>query len=284
MKLVQRWSVSTSKGCLSKAWYTDSTGRRYMVKGNSKCRDKAKYNKDGDLYERVYKVYEPFSEVIAYKVAKCLGLACVEYQCLPRDYFPEVETFRCDYVSVCPELILNDGIQKLSAYEALKAYYGGEKNVKDYWLYYLHMPTDRQFLCSMLLFDAIIGNVDRHLNNWDGFWDTDAQGNMFYASLSLYDNGASLLAQVADNDLSLNFSIGRDISKPFKRTHTQQLQLIKRTFPDFKVDYNIPILWEKIRTEIQPELKLLPSKRAECVEKYLHNRLFYYLGAFNINN
>lgn len=265
MKLIDKKATTTSNGCLSKAWYRDDYGE-YIVKGNTLFNDKSIG-------------YEPISEVIAFKVACILGIPCARSVLKPSSMFPDVKTHKLKYVSVTDKISDLNGCQRFSAITMMEMYWGRKADT-DYWNTYLSIKTvDREAFINMLVFDAVIGNVDRHLNNWELF--INGRGGMVQAPL--FDNGASLLALVKDKDLSLHFSIGVDKSKPFKDSHTRQVALIKRTFPSFKLNLSkqdLDILWGKIESAIEPELNLLRiinSLRADCVKKYLHNRLYHYL-------
>lgn len=267
--------TATSTGCLSKGWYRDNiSNTSVLVKGNSYC---ARRYTD-ELHNRRHIGYEPYSEVIASIVAKHMGLPHVTYWLEKAELFPEIKTYHCPHVSLCSATRKTSGVQKTSALEAMTIFLGTPNF--DPWLGYRKLPIDSVELCSMLLYDAVIGNMDRHLNNWELEWHSDEHGNIKLKLAPLFDHGGSLLALVPNTDLRTNFQIGQDSSKPFKSTHFKQMHLIKRCYPAFRVNYNIDLLWQSIDTEIQPVLALLNKTRATCVRKYLHNRLYYYLTMF----
>ena len=60
-----------------------------MVKGNS-------------ITEAGTAGYEPYSEVMASLIAQVLNLPHVEYTLMPAKLFPDIQTYSCDVVSVCP--------------------------------------------------------------------------------------------------------------------------------------------------------------------------------------
>lgn len=265
----------TATGCISKGWYYDiATKTSVLVKGNSYCARKYA----DELHNRRHIGYEPYSEAIACIVAKNLGLLHATYWLEDANMFPEIKTYYCKHVSVCPQIAVQHDIQRLSAFDTLTTY-AGSTNF-DPWITYQKLPIDPTDLCSMLLFDAVIGNMDRHLNNWELDWCSDECGNARLKTAPLFDHGGSLLALVPNSELKTTFQIGWDRAKPFKETHLKQMHLIKRCYPAFRVDYDIDLLWQNIDTEIQPILMLLSEKRAFCVRKYLRNRLYYYLTMF----
>ena len=274
--------TATATGCVSKGWYQhNETGTPVLVKGNSYC---ARRYTD-ELHNRRHVGYEPYSEVIASIVAKYLGIPHVTYWLDDAKLFPAIKTYHCPHVSLCTAVVKSKKFQTLSAFDTLTTFLGTTNF--DPWLAYRKLPIDPTDLCSMLLFDAVIGNMDRHLNNWELEWRINEQGNVILRSALLYDHGGSLLALVPSSELRTNFQIGQDSSKPFKETHFKQMCLIKRCYPEFHVNYNIDLLWQGIDTEIQPVLMLLSKERATCVRKYLHNRLYYYLtmfGGFSCGN
>jgi len=264
IKLKDNISSKTSNGMLSKAWY-EIDGGIYLVKGNSDFGN-GKYG------------YEPYSEVIAGAIAECLGICHIPYKLADAELFKEIKTYKCDFVSVCPKYTKPKNFQTLTAYEYTDFTAG--KEVSDYWSGITAAIQNNKELINrliqMLLFDAIIGNTDRHLSNWE--YMVDNKGNV--SMTPIYDNGGSLLFDVQENELSLNFKIGKDISKPFKNTHTKQTALIKKWYPNYKISVNTINLWNRIETNIMPYLNKLSEKRKRVLLKYIKNRLDYYIGKF----
>lgn len=62
----------------------------------------------------------------------------------------------------------------------------------------------RDDYCNMMIFDAIIGNQDRHLGNFGALFDTST-GKIIKMS-PIFDNGHSLLVGCSEEEIS-NFSI-----------------------------------------------------------------------------
>lgn len=147
---VYRKVNTESGGCLGKGWYCKD-GVEYLVKGNSQ--------KDG------FPCFEPYSEVIAYRVAKVLGLDTVEYTLADASLYPGIQVFGINHVSVCEKILLADGEQLLSFGALISLLY--RDTPKDYLAAYARLGLSYRGLYKMLVFDALIGNEDRHLNNWD---------------------------------------------------------------------------------------------------------------------
>ena len=66
-----------------------------MVKGNS-------------ITEAGTAGYEPYSEVMASLIAQVLNLPHVEYALMPAKLFPDIRTYSCNVVSVCPKFTTDD--------------------------------------------------------------------------------------------------------------------------------------------------------------------------------
>ena len=206
-KLVSKQATRTSLGCLSKGWYEDG-GDLYLVKGNSNSEISSKFG------------YEPFSEVLASRLGKLLDLPVVDYTLEPASSYPDITMHNCDYVSVCKKFSADD--EQLVSYCKWADLTNG-KEVKDYFNYYLKSNLSNKALVQMLIFDAIIGNPDRHLNNFDVVVGRDTQ-----KLGPIFDNGACMLAQKSNAELKISKGIGFDKAKPFKPTHTEQVSLVKR--------------------------------------------------------
>ena len=88
IQLVEKRETRTSRGMLSKGWYRVDD-QLVMIKGNS-------------ITEAGTAGYEPYSEVMASLIAQVLGLLHVEYALMPAKLFPDIQTYSCDVVSVCP--------------------------------------------------------------------------------------------------------------------------------------------------------------------------------------
>ena len=88
IQLVEKRETRTSRGILSKGWY-HVDDQLVMVKGNS-------------ITEAGTAGYEPYSEVMASLIAQVLNLPHVEYTLMPAELLPDIQTYSCDVVSVCP--------------------------------------------------------------------------------------------------------------------------------------------------------------------------------------
>lgn len=243
MKLILKQETKTSNGVLSKGIYKDENNVNYLVKGTT------------------FGGYEAVSEVIAYNVACALGLSCVEYKIKSGKEYPEVNTD--SYVSVCKFDKTPHGYQHLSAIKLMELYYKREIN-EDYWGLFTDMFDYPKDILDMLVFDAIIGNNDRHLNNWD-YYVFQGENGLMFKQTPIFDNGSSLVPDC-------------DISKPFKSTHKLQTELIKKRYPYYKLDIVGDV--NELLDKIEPYLWLIPENRGIAVKEYLRERYIRYTEMF----
>lgn len=259
MKLIEKQKTSTTLGCLSKAWYSDSK-TMYLVKGNLKL------NSGGYGWE-------PYSEAIVSVIASVLNIPHIHYTLAPADEFPDVKTYEIPVVSICKKYNIPKGCQKLSALAYMEAFHRREINT-NYWSLFKRLPIDKASTFDMLVLDAIVGNKDRHLNNWEYIITEDSVSLM-----PIFDFGESLLAQ--NTRLSrcvTEKGIGTDKAKPFKDTHSEQMRLIKKYYPTYQFSRDAQVCWKAIEKGIIPILKSIPDdSRASKIYTYLHNRFFFYL-------
>lgn len=258
-------SKLTNRGMLSKAWYEDPhDGSEYLVKGNT----------PGSVGSLGRVGYEPYSEVIAYQIAKFLGFPAVEYVLAEASAFKEVKAYKVKHVSVCKSF-LERGFKTRSLRKTVNdlAEYNGVyvKNSKEALVFLKELKVDLIPLYRILLFDALIGNVDRHMDNIDMVVDRRT-GEMSFAPI--FDNGASLLAWSFHPEYRLSGNtFFMDRSRPFKSTHKEQIKLIP--YGIFKFPPSVELLPSLIETCLKPYRGLIPKSRYEAIERYLSWRIRY---------
>ena len=154
IQLVEKRETRTSRGMLSKGWY-HVDDQLVMVKGNS-------------ITEAGTAGYEPYSEVMASLIAQVLGLPHVEYALMPAKLFPDIQTYSCDVVSVCPKFTTDDE-QLYHFADLADAHFlaSGRAASPETLFQYAVELYGKKWLYQMLTFDAFIGNEDRHENNFD---------------------------------------------------------------------------------------------------------------------
>lgn len=247
-------------GRLEKFWVEDiKTGRQFLIKGSSTLS------------------YEPFSEKIAYIIGKNIGLDVLEYDILPAKLFKDILPLNpfCKYLSIC-EKIDRKNFSITSVAEIKRARNivrkPDKKPITNREVMYELL--DEKYIDTMILFDAIIGNVDRHYGNVHILRSID--GEMLGAPL--LDNGASLLAQSSMTIAMLfGFRVGKwfDRACTMENTHKKQIDYITSLN---NISFNIPAKTIKILDELQSTFDLMPKMRAKIVKKYIVYRLHKYLG------
>lgn len=251
IQLLDKQMTHTSNGVLSKGVYLKD-GRCVLVKGNSKS-----------LISDVIG-YEPYSEVIASIIADMLEIPCVHYWLEPAENYPEINVHKIPYVSVCSILNKQNAVL-LHMAEYLEMNFVQKAD-------YIHTVEETmgiEYFNKMLLFDAFIGNEDRHLNNIDLWYCTDNT----VVPAPLMDNGASLLSWHSSTCIN-NSKLykGVDDCKPFFKYHRQQVTLV--TEPCFTF-FNVNMFYAEMLQKIQIILGVLPVRRQRAIRLYLKDRLKY---------
>jgi hypothetical protein len=67
------------------------------------------------------------------------------------------------------------------------------------------MAEWRLFWCDMLLFDALIGNTDRHQDNWGLLWQQIENGRWKVRMMPVFDNGTSLGYEILEKNMAKFF-------------------------------------------------------------------------------
>ena len=264
IQLIEKQETRTSRGTLSKGWY-QVDDQLVMVKGNS-------------ITEAGTAGYEPYSEVMASLIAQVLKLPHVEYTLMPAQFFPDIKTYSCDVVSVCPRFTTdNERLYHFADVADSYCFSHGLTASKENRFQYAIKLYGKKWLYQMLVFDAFIGNADRHENNFDiVIQNRQTDAPLIYAP-PIYDNGGSLLAWAMDEELidtKLHYQF--DDAKPFRSRHAQQIKLIDEPVIPVR---DLDELYQEIIQAISPILALLSEKRASAIRQYLKYRLHYLKAA-----
>lgn len=247
-------------GRLNKFWVEDrKTGRQFLIKGSS------------------YLSYEPYCEKMAYIIGKNLGIDVLEYDIIDAKYFHNMNIMSplCKHVSIC-EKIDRTGYSITSVAEIKRA-----RNV-------VKRPEDKaitnrevmeellpkKYIDTMLFFDALIGNTDRHYGNVHLLRSLDGE----FVGAPILDNGASLLAQ-ADllREILFDIRVGEHFNSSctIASTHSKQIQYIDQLK---NINFNISSKTIQILHDIQPVLVQMPRFKYRTIKKYITYRLLKYLG------
>lgn len=187
---------NTSDGVLKKRWKI-LDGRRCLIKGST-----------GTIRQ------EPFNEVIASKIMSALDVPHVDYEILWIDDRP---------YSICKDFITRD-TELISAYRIMTS----QKMRNDHSLYQHYVDCCQRngievvpFLDQMLVIDYIIGNTDRHTNNFGLI--RDANTLEWIGPAPIFDSGSSLGCDLRTDEIMNQAGIH---SKPFKDRHSNQIKLV----------------------------------------------------------
>lgn len=163
-------------------------GKRYYAKA-------PRFNE----YEGFYG-FETAYEVIAYRLARKLGVPCVKQEIQSVNISINGTVYRAD---VCvSESYRRDNQKKITLEDAVRMYgKTGENRLQT-----AVRIMGRDMLSKMLMFDFIIINRDRHGANIELF-KCDSGG---YRVAPLFDNGMSFLFYVSDDTAVRNFDITKD--------------------------------------------------------------------------
>ena len=160
----------TTNGMLPKCWRRQS-GEIWLYKGGTSGASNA-----GN---------EPYSEFYAWQIAKTMGFHAVEYT---------LSKWKDQICSAC-QLFTSKEESFLPVGRLIKS--GGMKAVREF--YEELGPAYTEALNDMLVFDAIVCNVDRHFGNF-GFL-VDSETNTIKAPAPLFDHGNSLFNFAGADDL-----------------------------------------------------------------------------------
>lgn len=259
MRIIEKFETQTTRGMLSKAWVELDNGLRCLIKGNSV---------NGKSIG-----YEPFSEVIASRIGKALGLPVVQYELIEKERCSNAVKLngKVKYASICPSY-KQMGVQYLSFSEyAISLGYSRT----DPFLTYKLLGLDMNYLARLLALDAFIGNEDRHFGNFEVALSSNGVYNA-----PMFDFGASLLAW-KDSSYCTKVKKGNriysDSSKPFKKTHTEQIRFIKRQIGSPSI-FNIldkDCFYKYIFSQCDDVFSKMPDYRVNAIKNYLLNRSSY---------
>lgn len=228
----------TTTGMLPKCWRRIN-GKIYLYKGGTSGAANAGY--------------EPYSEYYAYQVAEVLGLNAISYN------LSKWKGYLC---STC-ELFTSKELSYVPIGH-LKTR-GGMKAVREY--YETLGPEFVSALNDMIVFDALICNVDRHFGNFGLLVDNET--NKIVAPAPLFDHGNSLFnfAWADDWDSEENLEAYIDTLQP-------------SVYDDFLGSAK-PVLSSEHRTKLHRLLEFrfekhtrynLPAERLKMIELQIQKR------------
>ena len=229
-----------------------------------------KFFKTGLIHYGIYSNKSPVIECICYDVAKALGINSIRYDLINLHTKGNDDILEQDFIACYSKdftINLNDDEVIISAYDFLKI-----NNIKlDADLYkslVTKFPEVRKDIDKMIIFDFIINNEDRHLNNFNFIVSADGKVKLAI----LFDNERSLFNSMDTSLYSKFLSDGFynkqiDKSKPFRGHHYKQIQLIEKV-SDINLNINVNDILDKYN-------KYLSESYINVINKLLEDRLEY---------
>ena len=227
----------TTQGMLRKAWRFIENDGIYLYKGGTEG-----FANSGK---------EPYSEYYACQIAKAMGLNAVEY---------DLENWKGILASKC-KIFTDIDTSFVSIGRIVKT--GGIKACLDY--YQTLGNNFSESLKSMLVFDAVIYNEDRHFGNF-GILRDNHTGKII-SPAPIFDNGLSLFNYALDDDIKNLDAYAKTRSNPYGVSYesicaevmgTKQKNQLRKLI-DFKFTRH-------------PSINL-PEERLTAIEKYLQKRV-----------
>ena len=172
-------SELTASGSFPKAWRVID-GKRILFKAGSASRS-------------AVKTITPFSEYLAFQVARAMGVNAVSYH---------LERWRGQLCSTC-EVFNTKDVSFVPLYAALprqKVARLGLDSALEF--FYAISPAASISFVTMLVFDAVIANKDRHFGNYGVLRDNHTGTTLGMAPL--FDHNMALFCDEPESDLSLD--------------------------------------------------------------------------------
>lgn len=189
-------------GTKRKFWCRDTDGRRYLFK----------YSRE--------RTGEDWSEKVAAEVADALGIPHAEVELAVYDGHPG--TLTLDFTDSSLALVHGNELllERLPSYP-VEVRYGASQHTVAAVLDvlsqgFVHAPTEKEpalsaavdWFVGYLMLDALIGNTDRHHENW-GVLDYGGLAERYVALAPSYDHASSLGRELMDQDRAARLK-GRD--------------------------------------------------------------------------
>ncbi|MCL2689093.1 MAG: HipA domain-containing protein [Chitinispirillia bacterium] len=189
---------NTSDGWLKKRWIIVD-GKRVLLKGGS------------DPVNQ-----EPLNEVLASAIMRRLDIPHVEYTVMGINGLP---------MSMCEDFVTTE-TELISAWNILLTN-PAKPNSISLCQHFLNccealgIRNMREMIDRMLVVDFLIGNTDRHFNNFGAVRNADTLE--WIGAAPIFDCGTSMWHNKLTNKIDPYFKIQ---SKPFKSNHSEQIKLV----------------------------------------------------------
>lgn len=231
--------ISTN-GTLRKGWRIDSKGNRWLYKGGT----------DGFANTGL----EPYSEFLASQVAEKMQLKSVKYEI---ENWKGILSSKCKlFTDIDTSYVPIGRIVRTGGIDAVIKYY--KELGEDFY----------QDLASMLVFDAVILNEDRHFGNF-GLLRDNKTGKILETA-PIFDNGISLLCY------AMNIDFEKSITD-YINTRTNPYEFYNQFIPLAK-----KVMGHRQKEELRRLINFkftennvanLPTWRIEALEKIIQDRV-----------
>ena len=226
----------TTNGMLRKAWRLIEGDGIYLYKGGTEGAANT-----GN---------EPYSEYYACQIAQTMGLSCVEY---------DLENWKGILASKC-RLFTDINISFVPISRILK-----KTTLKSCLDYYKTFDDDfYEQLCSMLVFDALIYNEDRHFGNF-GLLRDNHTGDIL-GPAPIFDNGLSLFNYAMPDDLKHLREYAKTRSNPYRISYEEVCKEVMGAKQKAQLRRMVGFRFRR-----HPLLNL-PEERLAAIEKQLGER------------
>ena len=227
----------TTQGMLRKAWRFIENDGIYLYKGGTEG-----FANSGK---------EPYSEYYACQIAKAMGLNAVEY---------DLENWKGILASKC-KIFTDIDTSFVSIGRIVKT--GGIKACLDY--YQTLGNNFSESLKSMLVFDAVIYNEDRHFGNF-GILRDNHTGKII-SPAPIFDNGLSLFNYALDGDIKNLDAYAKTRSNPYGVSYESICAEVIGTKQKNQLHKLIDFKFTR-----HPSINL-PEERLTAIEKHLQKRV-----------
>ena len=227
----------TTNGMLRKAWrFVDNDGI-YLYKGGTEGAANT-----GN---------EPYSEYYACRIAEAMGLNCVQY---------DLEKWKGILASKC-RLFTDIDTAFVSIGRIL-----GNCTLKKCLDYYAVLGEDfYEQLCSMLVFDSVIYNEDRHFGNFGVLRDNHT--GQIISPAPIFDNGLSLFNFAMPDDFKNLKEYAKTRSNPYRISYEEICKEVMGAKQKSQLRRLIGFKFKR-----HPSLNL-PEERLEAIEKQVGERV-----------
>ncbi len=226
----------TTNGMLRKAWRFIEGDGIYLYKGGTE--GAANTGK------------EPYSEYYACQIAAAMGINCVQY---------DLENWKGILASKC-RLFTDIDTSFIPIGNILK-----KLTLKECLDYYKNLGNDfYEQLCSMLVFDALIYNEDRHFGNFGVLRDNHT--GRIVAPAPIFDNGLSLFNYAMPDDFKNLKEYAKTRSNPYRISYEEICKEVMGTKQKAQLRKLVGFKFKR-----HPSLNL-PEERLSPIEKQLNER------------